>query len=224
MSHIHRRSAVTSHAFVSLPVALALRQARRPLQQASPHVFKLTPICSLLKTTTKASLVTKTSRNDRVLAQGPFCRFVDPQILRHCVTCAKKSKRAFTEPDACVMKLLQEARSSLKKAERGKAELFFLRAIAVDPSQSKSYFLYALQVQRRDPQLARELFSLGTRENPHDAKLLQAWGLFESKQGHMKRAQRLLRRSVFLEPKHAPVLRWKRIFSIPASKKQPLSA
>ena len=83
----------------------------------------------------------------------------------------------------------------------------------VDPKFSRSYFLYALQVQRRDPNLARELFHQGVRANPTDAKLLQAWGLFESKQGKLERAKRLLHRSVSLEPRLAPVLRWKRIFA-----------
>lgn len=212
MSRIRCRFAVFSHAFISLPGALALRQAKRPLQRSSPHVLNVAPTCRLFKMTSKARLATKTSARDRNLVQGPCCRFVDRQILRHCVACAKESNRALMEPEVRVTKLLKEARSSMNKTERGKAEHFFLRAIVVDPSRSHTYFLYALQVQRRDPQLARELFFLGIRENPQDAKLLHAWGLFESKQGQKERAQKLLRRSIFLEPKLAPVLRWKRLF------------
>lgn len=79
--------------------------------------------------------------------------------------------------------------------------------------------MYALNVQRRDPKLAREIFAHGIKVQPNDAALLQAWGLFESKYGHIRPARRLIRRSVELEPKNAPVLKWKVIFGENADKK-----
>lgn len=131
-------------------------------------------------------------------------------MLLHCLSCAKARKGQDDRGEA-VAALLGLARASLKE-ERGQAERLFLRALVADPWQPRSYLLYALQVQRRDPALARELFSQGVRAAPGDAALLQAWGLFESKQGMVGRAQRLLRRSVYLEPRNAPVLRWKNLF------------
>lgn len=109
--------------------------------------------------------------------------------------------------------LWTEARRALKGTHFGLAERYYLRAIVLAPSQTRSYLLYALHVaQRRDPTLARELFHQGLCADPRDAQLLQAWGLFESKQGRLHRAQRLLLRSVHLEPRNAPVLRWKCLF------------
>lgn len=149
---------------------------------------------------------------DQIAAQGPHCPMIDQQLLRHCLLCAKKLKRERVDKDASVQKLLSEARQALGVSHRGLAERLFLRALVVDPGNTKPYFLYALQVQRRDPDLARALFRTGLSKDPKNAKILQAWGLFESKQGQLDVAQRLLKRSVYLEPLHAPVLKWKVLF------------
>eukprot|EP00966_Prymnesium_polylepis_P019489 449444-Prymnesium_polylepis.1 len=58
-------------------------------------------------------------------------------------------------------------------------------------------------------ELARLAFSEGIAQFRTDAKLMQAWGLFESKQGNLDRAKRLLQRAVALDPSLAAVLRWK---------------
>ena len=142
---------------------------------------------------------------------GPCCPLIDRDLLRHCVNCTNKCTRKASKSQY-VSQLLNSAKTAIHESQRGKAEILFLRAIVADPSKSKSYFLFALQVQRRDPTLARELFFQGVRVNPMDARLLQAWGLFESKQGRRKRAQMLVKRSVQLEPKNKPVLRWKCLF------------
>lgn len=55
----------------------------------------------------------------------------------------------------------------------------------------------------------RRTFIKGNVHHPTDASLIQAWGLFESKQGELRRALWLLRRAVTLNPELSGVLRWK---------------
>jgi len=71
--------------------------------------------------------------------------------------------------------------------------------------------LLALHFQRLDEHgLARAAFIEGVASFRTDAKLLQAWGLFESKQpGNKARAKKLLQRAVHLDPSLSGVLRWK---------------
>jgi tetratricopeptide (TPR) repeat protein len=116
--------------------------------------------------------------------------------------------RARTASDA----LLDNARRAIHESRRGAAELLYWRAILQAPFDPRPYFLFALSCQRRDLELARELFREGVAANPQSARTLQAWGLFESKLGNMQLAQRLLVRSVLLNPTFKPVLNWKLIF------------
>eukprot|EP00964_Phaeocystis_antarctica_P081568 scaffold51032_cov64-Phaeocystis_antarctica.AAC.6 len=74
----------------------------------------------------------------------------------------------------------------------------------------QSFLLAALHHRRMDHiDQARDAFSEGILRNRGDAKLMQAWGLFESKHGHMDRAVRLLRRAVDLDPSLSKVLSWR---------------
>ena len=74
----------------------------------------------------------------------------------------------------------------------------------------QSFLLAALHHRRMDHiDQARDAFSEGILRNRGDAKLMQAWGLFESKYGHMDRAVRLLRRAVDLDPSLSKVLSWR---------------
>ena len=57
---------------------------------------------------------------------------------------------------------------------------------------------------------ARQCFSAGVVAHRNDATLLQAWGLFESKNGALTRAVRLLHRAVILDPSLEKVLSWSR--------------
>lgn len=166
----------------------------------SQHSHRVTPMCRL-------TIPTKVSPSP----SGPCCPLIDRDLLRHCIDCKIKYSNNLTTSNS-TSDLLNSARVALHGKQRGKAEILFLRAIVADPSKSKSYFLFALHVQKRDPTLARELFFQGVRVNPLDARLLQAWGLFESKQGRRKRAQMLVKRSVEIEPKNKPVLKWKCLF------------
>ena len=76
---------------------------------------------------------------------------------------------------------------------------------------SRSYLLSAL-LHSRLGQLeeARQSFSEGVLMHRTDAKLIQAWGLFESKQGRLRRAMLLLRRAVALDESLDGVLRWRK--------------
>ena len=75
----------------------------------------------------------------------------------------------------------------------------------------QAYLLAALHHRRMDHiDQARASFSEGILRNRNDARLMQAWGLFESKYGHMDRAVRLLRRAVELDPSLYRVLSWRR--------------
>lgn len=76
---------------------------------------------------------------------------------------------------------------------------------------ARSFLLAALCYQRVGRiEDARATFSTGIRYNRDDAKLMQAWGLFESKHGELGRAVRLLKRAVTLDPSLHSVLRWRR--------------
>lgn len=84
-------------------------------------------------------------------------------------------------------RLLQQARASLKNSKRRKAGLRFLQAISADPVRPQSYFLHALHVQKRDPQLTRHLFSHGLRETPNDAKFSSGMGTGRVEVGTLER-------------------------------------
>lgn len=142
---------------------------------------------------------------------GPYCPILDSALFRFCVACAKSTKEQTTKNASHGQELLQAALDASRDGRRSHAERLFLKAIACNPYDSRSYFLFALQIQRRDKTLARHVFSQGYQVNPKDAALLQAWGLFELKQGFQKRAQTLVVRSVQLQPKNAPVLKWRRL-------------
>lgn len=74
----------------------------------------------------------------------------------------------------------------------------------------RAYLLLALHLQRMsEVELARKAFRDGVSQFKTDAKLMQAWGLFESKSGNMRRARALINRAVKLDPSLRAVLRWK---------------
>jgi Tfp pilus assembly protein PilF len=148
---------------------------------------------------------------------GPHCPVVDARALRLCVRSARRRRAAGAAAAAARARrasdaLLDEARRAIHQSRRGAAEQLYWRAIAQAPFDPRPYFLFALCCQRRDCELARELFRAGVEASPQNARTLQAWGLFESKLGNMELAQRLLHRSVSLNPSFEPVLHWKPIF------------
>ena len=60
----------------------------------------------------------------------------------------------------------------------------------------RSFLLFALMQSRLGlVDDCRQTFRQGISHNPKDANLMQAWGLFESEQGEMTLAVRLLRRA-----------------------------
>jgi hypothetical protein len=76
----------------------------------------------------------------------------------------------------------------------------------------RSYLLAALHKANKLGEYdgARATFADGIMRHRTDAKLMQAWGLFESKHGEFRRAMVLLRRAVKLDASLAGVLRWRR--------------
>ena len=108
--------------------------------------------------------------------------------------------------------LHQIARRAIQRGLHSDALMCYDRAIVAPPVEcsGRTFLLLALQLQRMSEfELARVAFSEGIVHFKSDAKLMQAWGLFESKQGNMDRAKRLLHRAVALDPSLAAVLRWK---------------
>ena len=97
------------------------------------------------------------------------------ETLRRSESNEKGSSAQLFDGDERVRRLLQQARASLKKSKREKAELCLLPAISADPARAQSYLLNAVYAQKADPQLASYLFFHGPREIPNDAKLLQSW-------------------------------------------------
>ena len=76
---------------------------------------------------------------------------------------------------------------------------------------ARSFLLAALLYSRAgEAQLARATFAEGILRHRDDAQLMQAWGLFESKQDQPRRAFQLVKRAVALDPSLAGVLQWRR--------------
>ncbi|KAJ1634259.1 hypothetical protein T492DRAFT_865463 [Pavlovales sp. CCMP2436] len=88
---------------------------------------------------------------------------------------------------------------------------------AIDPGP-RSFLLKALLMERMGHwDKARSTFREGNRRYKADGKLLQAWGLMESRTGSGALALRLLRRCVACDSSLAPVLRWRRFASAEAA-------
>lgn len=108
-------------------------------------------------------------------------------------------------------RLLTFSNRAIKRGALDDAQRAYEVAIS-NYGSGEAYLLAALHHRRTGRiEEARDTFSAGILQNRNDGRLMQAWGLFESKYGHMDRAVRLLRRAVDLDPSLSSVLRW-RIF------------
>ncbi|KAL3926592.1 MAG: hypothetical protein SGPRY_003230 [Prymnesium sp.] len=131
---------------------------------------------------------------------------------------AQPSARRIVEPrhvalqhSPCERKLHSLSRIAILRGRHLDALLSYYLALSL-PQQptSSSYLLLALHLQRMGAtSRARQTFRQGVAEFRNDPKLLQAWGLFESKQGNLERAKKLIMRAVAADPSLCPVLRWK---------------
>ena len=150
-------------------------------------------------------------------------------IAAHAGVGTSTTTLSFTHPRAPAPVALAARERSLHEIARRatfKGELVDAQRamdIAVEQWGSSSSFLtaalfYSNRLGEADS--ARTIFREGIAKHPSDAKLMQAWGLFESKHGELHRAVRLLRRSVVLDPGLEAVLRWQR-FQDAASKLPP---
>ena len=92
--------------------------------------------------------------------------------------------------------------------------LTYYQTAADHGSTSKSHLLLVLHLQRCgacSEEEIRDAFRKGVKWDPSNAKLLQAWALYESKNDNMHRAVFLLRRAARMDPASLPgALRWKR--------------
>lgn len=88
------------------------------------------------------------------------------------------------------------------------------RALLESNPGARTFFLKALLYERMGLwEAARRTFREGNRRHPRDGKLLQGWGLMESRVGDARLALRLLRQCVACDNTLAPVLRWQRFAS-----------
>lgn len=160
--------------------------------------------------------------------QGPHCRLLDQHLLSRYMKAYSTSPRIVQDVHHAVhmessIEFHRLANRLIKGRQRGLAEWIYLQALSRSrQSVGETLFLLALLVQKRDSELARCAFRLCVQfgsDVTQKAKHILAWGLFESKQsGRTECARSLLRRSVAMDPKLSPVLRWKVLFENTASK------
>lgn len=131
-----------------------------------------------------------------------------PRVLRH--------EAPFQLPNA-EHRLHRIANRAIKRGLNLDAlECYSLAVSSLQTCSGRSFLLLALHLQRiNEFDLARSAFAEGVVLHRTDARLMQAWGLFESKHGRLDRAKRLLKRAVSLDESLSAVLRWK-MFREPA--------
>lgn len=112
------------------------------------------------------------------------------------------------------VRLHQVARRAISNGDAWGAQACYELALKPGLGSGRSYLLAALHLVRINRYTeARDCFAEGILRNREDAKLMQAWGLFESKHGTMRRARKLLERAVVLDDSLSGVLRWSRFRS-----------
>lgn len=102
------------------------------------------------------------------------------------------------------------AKSAIQRGDHGGA-LRCLETAAAHGHEGRSYLLLALHYQRvgAPSDQTRDAFRAGVAFDRGDAKLLQAWALFESKNGRMDRAVRLLQQAARQDRSALGAFRWK---------------
>ena len=122
-----------------------------------------------------------------------------------------------------VARLHDQAARRVKAASHKEALRIYETATEHGSKSAQSYLLLGLHQQRvgrvsvpREEhdylEHSRESFMTGVLHNPHDAQLLQAWALLESKMGNMHRSVLLLRRAAHVADdrrKITGVLSWR---------------
>ena len=102
------------------------------------------------------------------------------------------------------------AKTAIRGGDHGGA-LRCLETAAAHGHEGRSHLLLALHYQRvgAPSDLTRGAFRNGVAFDRGDAKLLQAWALFESKQGRMDRSVRLLQQAARQDRSALGAFRWK---------------
>ena len=105
-------------------------------------------------------------------------------------------------------RLHELGRSAIRQGNHDRA-CFCYSIAAAHGSEARSHLLLALHLQRCGRASdAREAFRIGVQCDRNSGQLLQAWALFESRQGEMQRAVHLLRRAVRVDRSVMGALRW----------------
>lgn len=109
-------------------------------------------------------------------------------------SCAAGDPRLQQQVERCRGRLHERARIATLDGSYTDAATWYQIAIDWAGADAESYLRAALLYAKTgEIERARNAFSSGVVLNREDATLLQAWGLFESKNGEEKRALRLLR-------------------------------
>lgn len=148
----------------------------------------------------------------RMVSREARRRLTDTRLVLRSLKEARAQSKGYAVVDEESEELvLEQINREIRKGNYRLAERMLLYALKKDCKREKLFLRLALLEQKRDdPEFARRVFEYGVCSNPSSSSLLQAWGLFESKRGNTFRAVQLLLRSVSLNPRNAPVLRWKR--------------
>ena len=98
------------------------------------------------------------------------------------------------------------------KLQQAEKALVYYSTAAEHGQLSQSHLLLVLHLQRcgAPMELTREAFRRAVLFDPDGYQLVQAWALFESKHGNMKRAVHLLRRAAEIDSSAIGALRWRR--------------
>jgi len=101
------------------------------------------------------------------------------------------------------------ARTAIKQSDHDAALQFYTTAVK-HGHDSRSHLLLALHMQRcgAPSDETREAFRRAVAFDRDNAKLLQAWALYESKAGNMHAAVHLLRRAAQVDRSAMGALRW----------------
>jgi TPR repeat protein len=98
------------------------------------------------------------------------------------------------------------------KQQQLETALTYFSTAAEHGNTSRSHLLLVLHLQRcgAAPDKTRDAFRQAVMFDRSDHRLLQAWALYESKNGNMHRAVHLLRRAAEIDHAALGALRWKR--------------
>lgn len=112
-------------------------------------------------------------------------------------------------PSPRVTRLQNVARSAIHQGRYHEADRCYDIILSTSDPHPRTFLLKALHDVRMGRwEEARATYRAGNKMYPSDPKLLQGWGLLESRMGRMDVATRLLSRCIAVDGGHSPVQRW----------------